>query len=108
MYTMTVFYGYVVVSVFRCLIFGRCSRFVFGAMTVFVLPPPGICAVFTVFVGCTMTMFLGWLSVFGAGRQWLALCVCILRVYNGCFCVSTCMLWWCIQWLFVWCLCFVG
>ena len=26
-----------------------------------------------------MTMFLGWLSVFGAGRQWLALCVCVLR-----------------------------
>ena len=79
-------------------------------MTVFCSAPLGICvlgAVFTVFVGCTMTMFLGRLSMFGAGRQWLALCVCVLRVYNGCSCMSTCMLW-CIQWLFVWCLCFVG
>lgn len=76
-------------------------------MTVFVLPPLGICVcyvlgvVFTVFVGRTMTMF-------GVGSQLLALCVCVLRVYNGFSCMSTCMLWWCIQWLFVWCLCFVG
>ena len=83
-------------------------------MTVFVLPP-GICvccvlgAVFTAFVGCTMTMFFGLVVCvwWGVGNGLLYVSV-FCGVDNYCFCMSTPMLWWYIQWLFVWCLCFVG